>query len=63
MAAFWGSDEFPGPTATPALPLKAGCVQSELGNGIRSTSPGDKRRVKEPPEPLENEYLKEKETH
>lgn len=63
MAAFWGSGEFLGPVATPALPLKATCVQSELGNGIRSTSPSDKRKGKEPPKLLENEYLKEKETH
>lgn len=53
----------PGPAATPGPASEAERAQSELGNGIRSTSPGDKRRGKEPPNPLQNEYLKEKETH
>lgn len=35
-----------------------GVTSMSLGNGIRSTSPGDKRRGQEPPQ---NEYSKEKE--
>jgi len=41
-----GSRELP---ATPTLPPKAARAPSELGNGIRSTGPGDKRRGKERP--------------